>query len=138
MITISLKGGEKKIDLEKATKNHLKYVVDTIRDDIEQNLLTERIVTEDFSGNYGIPKPLSEKYLKWKISHGKPRNIFQKELNLIKSVQSKKNNDYSYTIRIGGKAKQYAGYVNDKRKFFGVSKQILDKLEKEFKNLKVV
>lgn len=137
MITIELKDNSKKIDLELATQKHLKSIVEVIKDDITKNLTSERTVTSEFYGAYGAPKPLSSKYLKWKVQKGYPKNIYQMQGNLIKSVQSKKNNEYSYTIKIGGKANKYAGYVNNIRRFFGISKSILDKLENDFKKLKL-
>jgi len=139
MIDIKLKGTEEinKIDAETYSKNHFKSIIETIRLDIERNIEQERITTSDIGGSYGTPKPLTLKYLNWKIKHGKPRNIFRKDLNLIKSVKIKKNSDFNYTIFIGGIADKYASFVNEKRKFFGISKSIIDFIENDFKMKKV-
>lgn len=139
MITVQLKGAEelKKIDVEVYTKNEMKSIVKTIEDDITKNLLNERVVSEDIGGTYGAPLPLSPRYLAWKIRNGKPKNIFRKEQLLIKSVKSKRNSDFNYTIFINGEANDYAEHVNAKRKFFGISKNIIDFIEKSFRSKKV-
>lgn len=139
MISIKLKGTEelKKLDVEMISKNYMKSLVKTIQDDITKNITDERVVSENIGGSYGAPKPLTQNYLNWKIRHGKPKNIFRKDLNLIKSIKAKKNSEFNYTIYVSGKANNYAEYVNEPRKFFGISKTIIEQIEKSFKMLKV-
>lgn len=126
-----------KINVEAFIKNEFKTITKAIKDDITENLLNERIVTKDIEGAYAKPEALSTQYRNWKIRKGYPINIFRQKEKLIKSVKSKRINDTFYQIFIGGKPDEYAHHVNKFRKFFGVSKNIVEQIEREFKSKKV-
>lgn len=139
MISIKLKGTEqiKKLDIPLFFSEQLKSISKTIEEDITDNITNERVVTKDISGNYARPKPLDPKYLQWKVKKGYPKSIFQMKGNLIKSIKSKKISNNSYRIFISGKANEYSEYVNEIRKFFGISKTIIEQIVREFKSKKV-
>ena len=126
-------GKLKDIDINLFFNNQIKNIVKMIQDDITKNITDERIVTEDIGGAYADPAALSKKYKEWKVRKGYPPNIFRMKERLLKSVKNKKVSNGVYRIYISGKANDYAEHVNEKRKFFGISKNIIDDIEKYFK-----
>ena len=140
MITYRVSGIEEigKIDINAFMAGEMKSIANIIRDDITKNLTDERVLTQEIEGDYAKPKALSDLYLKFKRRKGYPPNIFRQKERLIKSVRSKKINDYHYQIYIGGDANNYAEYVNKQRLFMGVSKSIIEQIKKDFASKKIV
>jgi len=136
VITIKYNDTIKEINLDGITSKFLKEITQDIADDITTNLEKERVVTTDIGGTYNKAKAIDPKYRAWKIRNGLSGNIFRKEENLINEV-TVKNSNLSYKVFIKGESEGYAEYVNDKRKFFGISKDVLNSITEKFKNLKI-
>jgi len=137
MLQIKIKETSEKLNIENVTAKFFKSLVSTIAEDITGNMEKERVVSQDIGGVYGKPKPLNADYRAWKIKNGLSGRIFRKEEEMINSVQIKRNGNFNSTIYVGGVADSYASYVNEKRKFFGISKKIINDIEEQFNKLKI-
>ena len=56
---------------------------------------------------------------------------------MINEVAYKKTGKLSYKVFMKDESEVYASYVNEKRKFFGISDKILKQIEAKFKTLKI-
>lgn len=137
MLTIKIKETGKDINLDNITNNVLKEIAIMVSEDITNNMESERVVSNDIGGNYRPAPPLDSKYRSWKIKQGLSGRIFRKEENMINEVVYKKSGKLSYKVFMKGVSEAYAEFVNDKRKFFAISNNLLTKIETKFKSLKV-
>ena len=145
MISIKLKTTGLDVDIEDITSGYLKNITDMIADDIQENLSSQRVVTSELGGNYAAPARLSPSYLTIKRKSYPSTDVFKgKELRLINSIKVKRIGKLSHRIYIGDKKREnIAEWINygtarmPERMFFGVSRDILDRIEKEF-NLKKI
>lgn len=135
MITIKGNFQNKNIDVERYADDYLKKIAHTIADDLRKNLEQQRVVSAEIGGDYGTPAPLSAQYKIWKQRVLGYTDIFKgKELKLIQSVRARRAGKMSWKINIGLKEREtIAEYVNRKRRFWGISKDIIEKIQKEFK-----
>ena len=139
MIEIKGRFEGKNLNIEKFADNYLKTIADIISEDLRKNLEEQRVVSSEISGSYGMPAPLNPKYKAWKQRVLGYTDIFKgKELKLIKSVRARRAGKLHWKINIGIKEREtIAEYVNRKRQFWGISKDIIEQIEKDFKAVKI-
>ena len=137
MLELKLKEDNKIVNLENVTSRMLKEIAIMISEDITGNMERERVVSQNIGGDYQPAPPIDPDYVEWKKRQGFSPRIFRKEENMINEVKFKRSGSLSYKIFMEGVSENYASYVNNKRKFFGISKYIIEQIESKFKKMKL-